>query len=147
MNSWCVSTIPVSARSRAGIVAFVDASAARRATDDEPIVRRTRTGSAWLMVAAALLLGLLMLVFILQNDERVTVELLWAEVRLPLGVAVLFGMVLGGLLVLLVGAARLAQVRLAARRHRRSHRTDRADRAGRAEPTAPTEPTEPTEPT
>ena len=91
--------------------------------DEAPIVNRTRTGTAWLTVAFALLLGLLMLVFILQNGEKVDVELLWADFRVPLGVAVLLGMVLGGLLVVLVGAARLAQVRLAARRHRRGHLT------------------------
>ena len=89
---------------------------------EEPIVRSTRTGRLWAIVGAALLLGLLMLVFIVQNDERVTVEVLWGEFELAIGVAVLLGMVLGGLLVLLVGAARLGQVRLAARRHRRTHR-------------------------
>ena len=93
-----------------------------RVVDESDIVPGTRTGMAWLMIAFALLLGLLMLVFILQNGEKVDLELLWADFRVPVGVAVLLGMVLGGLLVVLVTAARLAQVRLAARRHRRAHR-------------------------
>lgn len=90
--------------------------------DESAIVPATRTGTAWLMIAFALLLGLLMLVFILQNGDEVALELLWADFRLPLGVAVMLGMVVGGLLVVLVTAARLTQVKLAARRHRRAHR-------------------------
>jgi len=89
---------------------------------EESIIQRSRMGAAWITIAFTLVLGLLMLVFILQNDDDVSLQLLWADFDVPLGVAVLLGMILGGLLVVLVTAARLTQVRLAARRHRRSHR-------------------------
>ena len=94
----------------------------------------TRAGAAWLAVFVMLLLALLMLVFVLQNGHRVAFELLWADFSLPVGVALLLAAVLGGLLVVLFGAARVLQLRLAARRHRKAHTTET--------PPSPAEPSE-----
>ena len=79
----------------------------------------SRTSAAWTLSAAALFLALLMLVFVFQNGEKVNLEFLWIDLRVPLGAALLLAAVIGGLLVLSLGAARLLQLRLAARRHRR----------------------------
>ena len=81
----------------------------------------TRASAAWLAIGVMLLLVLLMLVFVLQNGHRVALEFLWLDFTLPVGVALLLAAVLGGLLVVLVGAARVVQLRLAARRHRKAH--------------------------
>jgi uncharacterized integral membrane protein len=89
-------------------------------------VGRTRISSAWTLLAAGLLLVLLMLVFILQNGQPQAMEFLWFDFSLPVGAAMLLAAVLGGLLVILLGATRLLQVRLAARRHRREDRTRQA---------------------
>jgi uncharacterized integral membrane protein len=70
------------------------------------------------MVAVGILVLAAILVFILQNPAEVRVHFLAAEGTLPLGVALLFAVVLGALLVLVVGAARILQLRLVARRHR-----------------------------
>ena len=83
---------------------------------------RTRTSSLWTLTAVALLVLLLALIFISQNSESVDPEFLWFDFSLPLGVAFLLAMVLGGLLVVAIGAARVVQLRLAARRHRGAHR-------------------------
>ncbi len=60
------------------------------------------------------------LVFILQNGQRARVRFLMADGTLPLGVALLFAALLGALLVLVAGAARVLQLRVVARRHRRA---------------------------
>jgi len=83
-------------------------------------VPRTRTGSAWSLVAVGTLVVLLMLVFILQNGQRTRLNFLWLHGSPPLGAALLLSAVVGALVVLCLGAGRLLQVRLASRRHRRS---------------------------
>src|SRR6185503_12751117 len=52
-------------------------------------VPRTRTSSAWVAAASGALLLLLMLVFILQNGDKVRLHFLWLSFSLPLGVALL----------------------------------------------------------
>jgi|SRR6266516_1527177 uncharacterized integral membrane protein len=81
-------------------------------------IERTRAGGLWVAVAAAMLVLLFLLIFILQNGQQVRVSFLGANGHLPLGVAMLLSAVAGALLVVLVGAARIVQLRLVARRHR-----------------------------
>jgi len=63
---------------------------------------------------------LLLLIFILQNGDEVSVSYLGAHGHLPLGVALLLAAVCGVLLVVLAGAARISQLRAVNRRHRRA---------------------------
>jgi uncharacterized integral membrane protein len=86
-------------------------------------VGRTRTSGAWAVVVVTLLVGLLMLVFILQNGARQRISFLWLHATMPLGVGFLLAAILGGLLVVLVGVARITQIRLAARRHVRAEQS------------------------
>jgi uncharacterized integral membrane protein len=86
-------------------------------------VGRTRTSGAWVVVVIALLVGLLMLVFILQNGTSQRMTFLWLHFTVPLGVGFLLAAILGGLLVVLIGVARIAQIRLVARRHARAEHT------------------------
>ncbi len=81
-------------------------------------IERTRAGGLWVAVAAAALVLLLLLIFILQNSQQVRVSFFGADGHLPLGVAMLLSAVAGALLVVLVGTARIVQLRLVARRHR-----------------------------
>ena len=85
-------------------------------------VPRTRTSSAWVAAASGALLLLLMLVFILQNGDKVRLHFLWLSFSLPLGVALLLAGVIGALIVGLVGMGRMLQLRLVARRHRKDDR-------------------------
>ena len=83
-------------------------------------VEPTRTSMVWTMVSIGVVLLLAILVFILQNGQRVRVRFLMVDGTLPLGVGLLFAALLGALLVLVAGAARVLQLRVVARRHRRA---------------------------
>jgi uncharacterized integral membrane protein len=72
--------------------------------------------------ASGALLLLLMLVFILQNGDKVRLHFLWLGFSLPLVVALLLAGVSGALIVVLVGMGRMLQLRLVARRHRKDDR-------------------------
>ena len=69
-----------------------------------------------LTVLAAVLT--LALIFVMQNAQNVQIAYFEGRLRLPLGVAVLGGIVLGIMLVVIPGAARMAQLRISGRRRR-----------------------------
>jgi putative membrane protein len=80
---------------------------------------RTRLSGAWTAVVAGLVLLIVILVFILQNQQSVEVSFLVFSGHLPLAVALLFAMILGALIVFAFGAARILQLRMVAGRARR----------------------------
>lgn len=90
--------------------------APRSAPTNQPPVRRTRLGGAWIMLTTGAVVLVLLLVFILMNGQRVEVHFYGAHLDLPLGVALLFAAALGVLLVLIPGAGRILQLRRAARK-------------------------------
>lgn len=65
----------------------------------------------WVAVSATLVLLVLLIIFILQNQDRVTVHYLGAAGELSLGIALLIAAVAGGILVAIAGAARIMQLR------------------------------------
>jgi uncharacterized integral membrane protein len=79
---------------------------------------RTRTGTVWFGAASFAVILVLLLIFILQNSRTVQISYLGADGHLPLGVALLFAAILGILLVIIPGTARIIQLRILARRHR-----------------------------
>ena len=94
----------------------------------EPViggVRHTRISGAWTAVAGAALLGVALIVFIVQNTQKVQVKFFGASAHLPLVVALLAAAIIGALIVLVVGISRVTQLRLSARR--RSKRTKEAE--------------------
>jgi len=88
-------------------------------------IQPTRTSTVWAMVGVGVLLLAATLVFILQNSQRVNIRFLMADGTLPLGVGLLFAVLLGALVVLTVGAARVLQLRRVARGHRRADQASR----------------------
>ena len=72
----------------------------------------------WTGLAVALVVLVLLLVFLLLNLQNVEINFYGAHVHAPLAVALLFAVVLGALLVFGVGAARILQVRVRAKRSR-----------------------------
>ena len=84
-----------------------------------PGERRTRLSGAWTAVVVGLIALLVILVFILQNQQSVQVSFLLFSGHLPLAVALLFAMILGALIVFAFGAARILQLRMVAGRARR----------------------------
>jgi uncharacterized integral membrane protein len=79
----------------------------------------TRASAVWVATAAALLLLILLIVFMLQNSTKVEVHLLGMSGSIPLGMALLIAAVGGGVVVAIAGVARVAQLRMNARRARR----------------------------
>jgi uncharacterized integral membrane protein len=90
------------------------------------VIRRTRIGDIWVAAALFAVVLLLLLIFILENSQRVSIGYLGAHGHLPLGVALLLAAVLGILLVVIPGTARIIQLRIVAHRHRRRDATSAA---------------------
>jgi uncharacterized integral membrane protein len=84
------------------------------------VVKRTRIGGVWFAAVSFAVVLLLLLIFILENGHRVDVAYFGAHGHLPLGVALLLAAVLGVLMVVIPGTARIIQLRVTARRHRRA---------------------------
>jgi uncharacterized integral membrane protein len=74
----------------------------------------------WLASALFALVLLLLLIFILENGNKVEISYFGAHGHMPLGVALLLSAVLGILLVVIPGTGRIVQLRMTARRHRKS---------------------------
>jgi uncharacterized integral membrane protein len=91
----------------------------RRATRPESSAPpTTKTGVAFGSLIAGAVVLILLLVFILENTQSVKVSLFGASGHLPLGVALLLAAIGGALLVGIVGAARIVQLRRHVRRRR-----------------------------
>lgn len=73
---------------------------------------------AWTEVILFALVLLILLIFILQNGQRVKVSFLSFHGHLPLAVAMLLAAVAGALLAAIPGIGRMIQLRRVARRHR-----------------------------
>ncbi|MFC0082549.1 DUF1049 domain-containing protein [Aciditerrimonas ferrireducens] len=84
-------------------------------------VPSTKTATTWAVVAGALVVLVVVLVFILQNLHDATTQFFSAKWTIPLGVDLLLAAVLGGLVVALVGTLRILQLRRLARRRGRLH--------------------------
>jgi uncharacterized integral membrane protein len=92
--------------------------------DDDALsrARRTRTGRVWVALVPALVFLILLIIFIAQNGQSAHVKFLGADGHISLALALLISAVAGAVVVLLVGTLRIAQLRLAARRHRQADR-------------------------
>jgi uncharacterized integral membrane protein len=74
----------------------------------------------WAAVVVALLALVLLIIFILQNQQPAKVLFLGLESTVTLGMALFIAAVGGGILVAAAGAARIAQLRSNARRTRKA---------------------------
>ncbi|MGZ4532915.1 MAG: LapA family protein, partial [Mycobacteriaceae bacterium] len=79
----------------------------------------TRTASAWTGLVVGALILILLLVFVLQNNENTKLSILVWDFTLPLGVSMLFAAIAGALIMALAGGARILQLRKAYKNHRR----------------------------
>jgi uncharacterized integral membrane protein len=83
----------------------------------ESAVKFTRTASVWTSLTAGFLILIVLLIFITQNTASVQLAFLSWHWTLPLGVSILLAAVGGGLLTVLVGTARIYQLRRAAKKN------------------------------
>jgi lipopolysaccharide assembly protein A len=91
-----------------------------------PGERQTRLSGAWTAIVIGLVALVVILVFILQNQQSVEVSFLMFSGHLPLAVALLFALLLGAVIVFAFGAARILQLRMVAGRARRTGATQAA---------------------
>jgi len=92
---------------------------ADRPTTRTPVrVPRTRTGSAWVALIAAAVLAVLLIVFLVQNTRSTEISFLWMTANTPLAVALLIAAVGSVFLTLILGTARIAQLRRLVRKDR-----------------------------
>lgn len=80
-------------------------------------VHFTRAAALWSSVILGFLILIVLLIFIAQNTESAQFEFFGWQWSLPLGVAILLAAVCGGLIAALAGAARIFQLRRAAKRN------------------------------
>ncbi|GAA4294604.1 LapA family protein [Mycobacterium paraffinicum] len=83
----------------------------------EPAIGFTRAGALWSSLIGGFLILILLLIFITQNTAETPFTFLGWHWRLPLGVAILLAAVVGGLITVAVGTARILQLRRAAKKH------------------------------
>jgi uncharacterized integral membrane protein len=81
----------------------------------ENAVKFTRAAALWSALIVVILIVLL--IFIAQNTDSATYHFLGWNWSLPNGVAILLAAVLGGLVTTLAGAARIVQLRRAAKKN------------------------------
>jgi uncharacterized integral membrane protein len=78
--------------------------------------RFTRAGALWTATFFGFLILIVLLVFIMQNTDSITVHLFGWSWNLPAGVAILFAAVGGGLITVAAGTVRIFQLRRAAKK-------------------------------
>jgi len=91
----------------------------RRSHDDEDGYRHTRTSAAWVAVAVAILFGVALIDFIVQNTRHVKIEFFAVSGHIPVAVALLAAALSGAIVVVAIGIGRVAQLRVNMRRQRR----------------------------
>lgn len=83
----------------------------------EPAIGFTRAGALWSSLIAGFLILIVLLIFITQNTTSTPFQFLGWHWNLPLGVAILLAAVVGGLITVAVGTARILQLRRVAKKH------------------------------
>jgi len=87
------------------------------AADHVQDVKFTRAGALWSSLILGFLILIVLLIFITQNTASTPFTFLSWHWNLPLGVAILLAAVCGGLITALVSAARMFQLRRAAKKN------------------------------
>jgi uncharacterized integral membrane protein len=85
-------------------------------------VKFTRAAALWSSVIAGFLILTILLIFIAQNTGSTSFAFFGWRWSLPLGVAILMAAVCGGLVTVLAGAARIFQLRRAAKKNLKAAR-------------------------
>lgn len=80
----------------------------------------TRLAAAWWALVFGLIILIVLLIFVAQNTESITTHFLGFHWSLPVGVGYLLAAVAGATTTVLVGAARIIQLRRATKKQRRA---------------------------
>ncbi|HJX80375.1 LapA family protein [Glutamicibacter sp.] len=82
----------------------------------------TKLGRIWTASVLGLIVLVLLIIFIAQNQDQVTLRYFTYEGQVNLGLALFIAAVAGGLLIAAVGAARVIQLRATARKDRKAQK-------------------------
>jgi len=82
----------------------------------DPVSLRTRTSATWFGICAAALTLVVLIIFMLQNTASVQVNFLWMHGSVPLALALLIAGVGVAIVAMVVGTARITQLRRLSRR-------------------------------
>jgi uncharacterized integral membrane protein len=82
-------------------------------------VPRTRAGALWLGICVTTLCFVVLIIFMLQNTRSTEITFLWMRGTLPLALALLIASVGAAIITMVVGTARITQLRRFSRRTRR----------------------------
>ncbi len=77
---------------------------------------RSKVGMTWVALAIFVLILLLLLIFILQNSSSIKIHYFGATGTVGFGVAMLLSAVAGSILTLLIGSARILQLKMSNRK-------------------------------
>ena len=80
-------------------------------------VHRTRLATAWVGICIAALVLVALIFFVAQNTTSVEISFLWLRGMVPLAVALLIASASGAVVVVILGMARIIQLRRVVRRH------------------------------
>jgi uncharacterized integral membrane protein len=80
-------------------------------------VRPTRVSAAWVGAIVAAVVLIVLLIFIAQNSQRVTIRFLGFDGRVSLAIGLVLAAIAGVLLVAIPGTARILQLRRALRKN------------------------------
>ncbi|MCW4466596.1 lipopolysaccharide assembly protein LapA domain-containing protein [Glutamicibacter sp. MNS18] len=80
----------------------------------------TRAGMVWTATVAGLLMLVLLIIFIVQNQDQVTLRYFGLSGQVSLGLALFIAAVGGGILAAIAGAVRIIQLRTMARKSRKN---------------------------
>jgi uncharacterized integral membrane protein len=78
-------------------------------------VTPTRISASWTAVVAAVLVLILLVIFIAENTQRSTVNFVGFHGHAPTAVVLLIAAIAGAVIVIIVGAARILQLRKVAK--------------------------------
>ena len=95
-----------------------DASAPAEEVQPPPTaehVTPTRISASWTAVVAAVLILIVLVIFIAENTQRSTVNFVGFHGRAPTAVVLLIAAITGAAIVIIVGAARILQLRKVAK--------------------------------
>jgi uncharacterized integral membrane protein len=93
-----------------------------RPPEQENLLGRTRASQTWTAIIVFAVVLVLLLIFILENTQKVTISYFGATGHLPLAVAMLLASVAGIVLTAIAGTFRILQLRRRVRRGQRARK-------------------------
>ena len=88
--------------------------------DEAHRVKHTRSRATYFGWIVGLIVTILLLVFILQNQDSQEIDLIFGKINLPVGVSLLIAAILGAIITVAISAARMVEL------HRALKKVDKA---------------------